>query len=128
MKITCGKGWEPLIQKTLNAVYEIDPNAKIGTAKEKFGYLAFDVAFDYYNKEIEDILFSAEKESKTICELCGKPGTINLDKFGFWLKCYCESCREEENKKIVIKVPELKHSKKTIKNAKRNKNDFNPKT
>lgn len=116
---TCRKGWQSLIEETIKEVHKVDPKAIIEYAKEKFGVLSFGTPLEYYNKEVEDILHKAEIKSRSICENCGAVGKIDLDKFGFWLKCFCDPCREEENKKIVLKTPELKPSKKTLKNAKR---------
>jgi hypothetical protein len=56
--------------------------------KEKFGTLRFYVAGgDDYVRGIIDL---AEYLSGTVCETCGKPGSVNESG---WLACRCEACR-----------------------------------
>lgn len=85
--IECSKGWaklyEPIIQKVL---------AEGGTIlqiKEKFGALRI------YAGGISDALYDeiqkAEEQSRTICELCGEPGTFYP--IGWWTT-RCDKCEE----------------------------------
>jgi len=129
---SCGRGWQSLISSTLEKIHEIDPTLKFSYIKEKFGKLSFGLDIEYYNTAatkvaaLEEILCEAEKKSETICEDCGAAGTINYDKYGFWMKCLCESCREIKNSTIVLPTATLKPSKKTAKVAKKDLGRKNP--
>lgn len=58
--------------------------------KEKFGTLRFYV--DGGDEEVFRLIDVAEKESATICEACGAPGTL-VSKG--WCSTLCESCRQQ---------------------------------
>lgn len=124
-RFACGPGWNKLIEETLKKVYEVDPNLKITYIKEKFGKLSFGVDIAYYDtklekvQKLEKVFREAEDQSANICELCGAEGTIDYNKYGFWMKCLCEVCREVENSKIKPTTAPLGPSKKTVKNEKK---------
>lgn len=75
INVQMANGWYDL---TLDLVRELDQlgwNKKVGSIKEKFGELRF-----YADTEHEDVLDKYTEKSKTICEMCGKPGkfyTVN---------------------------------------------------
>ncbi len=131
---TCGKGWQSLISSTIEKVHEVDPSIKFSYIKEKFGKLSFGLDIEYYNTAatkvaaLEEILCEAERNSETICEDCEAVGTINYDKYGFWMKCLCDTCREIKNS--TISPPSagkpLAPSKKTVKVAKKDLGRKNP--
>jgi hypothetical protein len=81
-----GDGWEALLAPILEEADRVD--ATIMQAKEKFGRLRvyFDPGAGDTDK-LEDLIDQAEKDSSTVCELCGRPGVL-MDK-GHWLKTLC---------------------------------------
>ena len=69
IKVEMAAGWTDL---ALNLMMELDKtgwNREVASIKEKFGELRFYAATDR-----EDILDKYSKMSKSICEICGKPG------------------------------------------------------
>lgn len=82
-----GKGWSGLIRE----MFKKKPKkVKIEQVKEKFGSLrvyANDVNFE------ETVIDNLSKRSETICEWCGKPGS--LDNRYWWLITLCDSCKIE---------------------------------
>jgi len=71
---------------------EADMRLCADQVKEKFGTLRFYT--NMTNDEIDEIIVKAEQKSATICEACGKPGTI--DTF-LWKKALCKKHRAEWN-------------------------------
>ena len=69
-----GKGWAPLINRVFDKLETIKGSIKIVQVKEKWGGLR--IYTDYSNKELDKVIYDAEKESLEICEVCGKPGKL----------------------------------------------------
>lgn len=67
------EGWAKLVDTLWDAVHELDPDIEVLQVKEKFGGLRFYV----YTASVEAsrLIKEAEKQSYTICEVCGEPGT-----------------------------------------------------
>lgn len=81
-----GDGWEGILAPILEEADRVD--ATITQVKEKFGRMR--VYFDPGNADtdkLEDMIDQAERDSGTICELCGKPGKLMTT--GSWLKTLC---------------------------------------
>ncbi len=80
-----GDGWFDLLMRLSEA---IDGRASCVQCKEKFGGLR------YYAEDmrpgVQDIISIAERDSFTICELCGLPGTRRMS--NGWLHTRCGSC------------------------------------
>ena len=75
IKIEMGKGWNNLALKLIVELDEKGWNRKVTSIKEKFGEMRF-----YASTDREDILDKYTEQSKTICEICGRPGkffTVN---------------------------------------------------
>lgn len=91
-----GDGWLPLIkQLCIDITVELEKLPKeerikfqVSQVKEKFGSLRFYADAVFYGP-INDLISKAEKDSESICEICGAPGKI---KSGGWLKALCDSC------------------------------------
>jgi len=92
-KYGVGDGWNSIIDTMLLLLKEIDPNTTVHI-KEKYGSLCvYTTNQDYqYNQEIEEIIEMAQTESSSICEHCGKPGS--MDCFQGWEKTLCDGCKE----------------------------------
>lgn len=113
--IECSSGWEKVIREFCEAVVKRYAEDGIAEAdidiiprqiKEKMGTLRIDYTYPE-SKEIDEktkklrediakIAEQAEEQSKTVCELCGAPGSFWDDrKVGvFWVRTLCEPCRD----------------------------------
>ena len=92
----CGKGWWPLICETLDRVQAIVDrdgldDISITQVKEKFGELR--IYTSSFTEEIDDIIQAATDRSLTICEQCGKPGSLR-NNHG-WLITLCDECQKK---------------------------------
>ena len=80
------EGWKPLIRELWT--HKTD-GICINTVKEKYGglrvYFDADVGVDYH--QFEEFVDIAEDKSETVCEECGKPGTVVGKR---WYRCLCE--------------------------------------
>jgi len=96
----CGKGWFPMLTELsdkLDAMFrekypEYMENFEVLQVKEKFGTLRFYVSSA--PDEIYELIDEYEKKSGTICETCGKPGTLKESRG--WLITICEECFNEK--------------------------------
>jgi hypothetical protein len=77
-----GRGWSSLIDRVYDALPE---DTAVIDVKEKFGGLRIYV--DSAPKEFWDLLQNLEKESMTMCEVCGRAGSPR--KTG-WIKTLCD--------------------------------------
>lgn len=84
-KKSVGDGWAFLIDKVFDALGRIKGTVKIIQVKEKFGGLR--VYTDVYNKELEEIIITVGHESYTICEDCGRTGSLRE---GSWYRTLCD--------------------------------------
>ena len=69
-----GKGWASLVNRVFDKLETIKGSIKIVQVKEKWGGLR--IYTDYSNKELDKVIYDAEKESLEICEVCGQPGKL----------------------------------------------------
>ena len=99
----CGDGWFQLLYDLCQEItnrYEKDNkevDIEVGQVKEKFGTLRFyyyhkdiDTDSEELRKDIEQIVRKYEKNSKFVCEMCGKEGAIRTDIP--WIKTLCNDC------------------------------------
>ena len=91
--IECEDGWFDLIDRLSQQVVSLDPEATVVQVKEKFGGLRF-----YLNGSHDawEASMKAEEESYTICEACGKPGTLR-DNDRFYIQTLCDEHAKEES-------------------------------
>jgi hypothetical protein len=93
--LECDQGWYPLIEELFDKIQDfIDANPKwsdleLLQVKEKFGELC--VYTSGTCDEILDMIDAYAKKSIHICEVCGKPGTLQ-DIGGHWYKTICKEC------------------------------------
>ncbi|MBQ3133564.1 MAG: hypothetical protein IJC17_04755 [Clostridia bacterium] len=86
------KGWWPLLDKYIPMMLELDPDCEI-MCKEKFGLLRlrpYNIRNGRSWMDFNNIQEEAEKESATICEVCGAPGRLRMD--GCWRSTLCDHC------------------------------------
>ena len=97
----CGDGWYELIRELSSKLYpliqkfkeqypdEFDCYPRASQVKEKFGSLRF--YMDISTDEMCNLISEYEGRSEMICEVCGKPGSIDYKEK--WLACRCEEHR-----------------------------------
>jgi len=83
-----GPGWSGILRKLYS---KLPKSTTVTTVKEKFGSLR--VYIGSGSDRTFDLCQMAEEESETTCELCGKPGEIDV-KCG-WYKCRCVECKDK---------------------------------
>lgn len=83
-------GWEKLVAGLVELLKQHSPGFTVQQVKEKFGGLRF-----YYESGAEDmavrdtmaeLVLAAEKESYSLCQVCGAPGELRS---GNWLSTLC---------------------------------------
>ena len=83
-----GDGWENLLAPILEEADRVD--AEITQVKEKYGRMrVYFTPGSWDTDKLEEMIDQAEKDSATVCELCGKPGVMFVK--GQWLKTICAS-------------------------------------
>ena len=83
----CGDGWFDLIYELSK---QLEGHTVAAQVKEKFGGLRFYITTA--TDEIHEIIDKAEQDSYTICERCGKSGTLRTDG---WHVTLCDDCYRE---------------------------------
>lgn len=98
-RIAFGEQWAAEVQEAVNKMpKEKQDKIMIMDLKEKYG--SFRQDFNYYTKELVEVIDKYEKLSRRICIRCGTPATkISLG----WISPYCDVCSEKiPYKKIDI--------------------------
>ncbi len=92
----CGNGWYNILDELFDALSKYD-DIILAQVKEKFGGLR--VYLDGVPKdavgEVYKLIDNAEVKSYTVCEACGKNGTLYDDG---WMITLCSECNEKRNK------------------------------
>ena len=84
-----GKGWHPIIESLVDALFTAGWDGVVLQCKEKFGGLRF---YINYSPELDVIVNEYETKSYSTCEFCGDPGTRCSPRG--WIKTLCDSCKE----------------------------------
>jgi hypothetical protein len=90
----CEVGWYPLIQKLIEDLIVLGWDKNISQVKEKFGGLRFYIGSG--TEEIFERIIQAEKESYSICEICGEPGESR--RVNGWYYTLCDTHHQEKIK------------------------------
>lgn len=95
-EISCGPGWYPLVAQVNLKLCELDVDHEVLQVKEKFGTLRY-YAESYTDDELKyrnfcAVTSDAERLSTTICEQCGKPGSLCVSSHGARIKTLCPEC------------------------------------
>lgn len=89
-KYAVGPGWWPILDKYLQMVFAVDPEADL-YIKEKFGFLRLGVYSRHIPMNLHIAIESAaEQESAVTCECCGQPGKHHPELE--WMMTLCEEC------------------------------------
>lgn len=98
--VDCGDGWFDLLYTLLEKIENIySANNKsiddfiISQIKEKYGELRFYASSDI--PEVNKLIDEYEELSATICEDCGKSGSLHTNSNGYMLTL-CEECAVKE--------------------------------
>jgi hypothetical protein len=78
------KGWAKLITELVSDLFALGWDGTICQVKEKFGGLRFYIGSG--SDAVWDRIDKAERESYTICQVCGEPGKPN-DSGWIWTTC-----------------------------------------
>lgn len=88
----CGDGWLDIIERLADQIepmlQKVDKDdiliPSCADVKEKYGGLRFYMYFE--TKEMDELIYNAEKESRVTCEVSGMSGTMNN---GPWYQTLC---------------------------------------
>lgn len=89
-------GWTRLVSNLCKNIIELDGTVRILQVKEKFGSLRFYIVpgkHKKYRKQINDLIYLAERTSSGICEICGSFDFVSVGN-SVRLKALCYKCRK----------------------------------
>jgi hypothetical protein len=88
-KMSIGAGWHTLIDMVYDKRSTMQHPPMITQVKEKFGGLRIYYSYPHDDtSDFEDLVIRVEKQSYTVCEDCGQPGTLRS---GGWFKTLCDT-------------------------------------
>lgn len=100
--IDCHSGWKELLEDLSEKLYAImdksdDPSRypAVCQVKSKYGTLRY--YLHWFTDEMQTLVNEAEDKSEKICEICGKPGELDLRYF--WVETVCNEHKEERTKR-----------------------------
>ena len=88
-----GSGWWPLVLELIQDLSKMGWDGQITQIKEKFGGLRFYVGDG--TKSIHSRIYEAEDLSFSLCELCGRKGTMRSDG---WMVTLCRPCNKQRQR------------------------------
>lgn len=86
-----GNGWLGIIQRLFETLIKLGWDKTIINVKEKFGGMS--IFLDNLPKNATYFIIEAEKETYTVCKVCGEPGEQH--KIGGWIHTLCDKHRDE---------------------------------
>jgi hypothetical protein len=93
-------GWIPLVKEVLGKLKEMGWKGEIEQIKEKFGGLR--LYLTDLTQEMDELVDSYERKSRTVCEYCGKPGQTYTN-LGWWRtldpECYAKEAEKQPKRK-----------------------------
>jgi hypothetical protein len=84
-----GRGWHHLIDRIYDMLEKNEPNYVIVQVKEKLGGLRVYAEGGTVSKEGLEFIWGVEKQSLSVCEVCGAEGQLRTDRA--WYKALCDS-------------------------------------
>lgn len=84
--VSFGPGWTDLVRRSVLAIRQADPGARIAWIEAKYGSLRIELL--EATAEAEELALAAETESEGICEVCGRPGRLRDDRT--WISTLCD--------------------------------------
>ena len=93
------RGWQKLHDEYVAKIESV--GARVTYAKQKYGYLCFEVDCKGVanTEEVYRLIEEAEEKSLCICENCGseeKVSEVDTGGFSGWIKTLCAQCAETE--------------------------------
>lgn len=89
--LTCGEGWYPLIREVCEKIQATgDKEVYFSQVKEKFGGLV--IYCHNGNETVFTITNEAEKESYSICEVCGSQEDVKTEARPYYIQTLCSKC------------------------------------
>lgn len=103
----CGDGWFDIIYRLCEEISKayaesgVPADITVYCIKEKYGMLSFNYCLNnpankVLHEKITKIIYKYENISETVCEECGKEGSLRNDLE--WIQTLCDDCYK--NKKI----------------------------
>jgi hypothetical protein len=95
----CDRGWNGILRKMFQELFEAGWDGGVAQIKEKFGslrvYLEF-VEVEDKSDKLYEIVYKYEILSETVCEVCGADGAkLRTLKDGrSWIKTNCDICHD----------------------------------
>ena len=93
--ISIDKGWLNLVNDALTKIEHcsLPDGFFVEQIKEKFGSLR--MYMSHTIEEVENIIVTAEQESKNVCEKCGTTTNITTSSLRGWVRTLCTECRNK---------------------------------
>lgn len=90
--IDAGYGWAELINKCHEKLVSFDPTYKVVQVKEKFGGLRyyFNPSNPVHTRAMHDMISQFERNSYSVCEVCGENAKLRKTIESSWFKTLCE--------------------------------------
>lgn len=74
------------------------PKVQVAQAKEKFG--TCNIYLTNGTKEMYNLMYELEEESRRTCESCGKSNNLIRPEGPGWIRTLCEECKDRRNTKL----------------------------
>ena len=100
-------GWLGILQRLFETLIALGWDRSFINVKEKFGGMS--VFIDNIPENGFHFVIEAEKESFTVCEVCGEPGKQH--KINGWIHTFCDEHRDE---KLYVEYEGKKYLKKLM--------------
>lgn len=97
--IWCGEGWRKLVSDCHDELAAAFPEYRFYAIKQKWGVLAFQArprvgeATSDELAQLQEVTDRYERASETVCEWCGRPGSLRSDR-PEWLTL-CDHCAHD---------------------------------
>lgn len=83
-----GPGWWALVMVLHQKLMDVFPSYQVSDLKEKFGGLR--VYLEHYDGRLQALIDASENLSFQVCEKCGAPGALRVDRN--WFRTLCDTC------------------------------------
>ena len=90
---TVGNGWLGILQRLFEVLISMGWNKDFLNVKQKFGGMS--IFLDNLPENGHQFVVESEKETFSVCEVCGEPGVQH--KINNWVYCLCETHRDEQS-------------------------------
>ena len=111
------RGWQKLHDEYVAKIEAT--GARVTYAKQKYGYLCFEVDCKGVanTDEVYKLIEEAEEKSLCICENCGSEEKVSEVDTGGWIKTLCAQCAEAEKTECPLCAKMPKQRKQNVRYA-----------